>query len=248
MRGSYFGAMQREASSRTTFNCIFSSLKKSTQYDDMFRRCRRIQLFDQFAATLQYRALVDRALVGDFAAIDGERRVQQDSTCDPGRRTGGGRKQPSEAFGKGAANQRIGRGRGNVIGGKGRIDQAAAVKVEHDQRRYFVAIDAGNHDVAHQRRAGCDETRAQGTDADPGAARELEILGNAAIEVEAGVEIVRLSRLERIAEPVEAFLVEGLAGQFHRPPVAGRHVRSPGTYFELAVARHELCLVAGNGK
>ena len=39
--------------------------------------------------------------------------------------------------------------------------------------------------------------------------RELEILGDAAVEIEAGVEIVGIGRLERIAEFVKALFVEG---------------------------------------
>ena len=38
--------------------------------------------------------------------------------------------------------------------------------------------------------------------------RELEVLGDAAVEIEAGVEIIGIGRLQRVAELVEAFLVE----------------------------------------
>ena len=193
---------------------------------------------------LQHRALVDRALVGDFAAIDRQRRIEQHRAGDPGRRARGARQRFWKPLAKRVADQRIGRRRSEIVRRQRRIDQAAAIEIEHDQRRDFVAVDAGDHDVAHQRRAGRDEARAQRADADPGAAGELEILGNAAVEIEAGVEIVGIGRLERIAEFVKAFFVEGRRGQFRLAPIARRDVRPLGANFQLAVVRHQLCVIA----
>jgi hypothetical protein len=62
--------------------------------------------------------------------------------------------QPLEAFAEGCNDQRIGRRQRQIVERKRWIDQSAAVEVEHHQRRYFVAVDAGNDDVAHQRRTG----------------------------------------------------------------------------------------------
>ena len=71
-----------------------------------------------------------------------------------------------ESLAEGRADRRIIGGRGNVVRREFWIDQAAAVEIEDDQRRDFVAVDACDHDIAHQRRAGGDEARAQRTDAE----------------------------------------------------------------------------------
>ena len=71
---------------------------------------------------------------------------------------------------------------------------------QEDQRTDFAALVAGDHRVLHQRRQCTDQAQAQRTDADPGAGRQLEILGDAAVEIEALAEVVRVGRLERVAE------------------------------------------------
>ena len=93
-----------------------------------------------------------------------------------------------------------------------------------------------------------DKPRPQRTDADPGAAGELEVLGNAAVEIEAGVEIPGIGRPDRIAEFVKALLVEGSRGQLRLPPIARRDVGAPGAHLELAIVGNELGFVAGDGK
>src|SRR3979490_237228 len=57
---------------------------------------------------------------------------------------------------------------------------------------------------------------------------ELEILGDAAVEIEARVEGGKADGLECIAKLVKSFVVEGGCRQFRLPPIARRHVRSPG--------------------
>ena len=59
-----------------------------------------------------------------------------------------------------------------------------------------------------KRRAMGDEFRAQRPDADPGAGRELEVLGDAAVEQQALVRIGRVLKLERVAELIKPLLVE----------------------------------------
>src|SRR6202044_510723 len=99
-----------------------------------------------------------------------------------------------------------------------------------------------------QRRASRDEAGAQRTDADPGAAGELEIFGNTAVEVETLGKIAGHRRLRGIAELVETFFVEGSLGEFALTPIARRDIRSPDAQFELAVAGRELDLVAKHRK
>src|SRR5882757_3823423 len=76
---------------------------------------RRIKLVDQPAACVEHRALIDRALVGDFAAIDRQRRTQQDRARDPGRRPRRGREKFCEPLAKGVADQWVARRHGEII-------------------------------------------------------------------------------------------------------------------------------------
>ena len=62
---------------------------------------------------------------------------------------------------------------------------AAGIGIGKHQRGDVVAVGAGQHHVAHQRREMRDERGAQRPDADPGAGRELEIFGEAAVEQQA---------------------------------------------------------------
>ena len=149
---------------------------------------------------------------------------------------------------KGVADQRVGCGCSNIVERQCRVDQAAAVEIEDHQRRHFVTVDACYHHVAHQRRASRDEPRAQRTDADPGAAGELEILGDAAIEIEAGVKIARIRGLDRVPEFIKTFLVERFRCQLRLPPIARRDVRPFGANLQLAVVGDQLGIVAGHGK
>src|SRR5215217_2121242 len=109
----------------------------------------------------------------------------------------------------------------------------AAVEIENDQRRYLVTIDAGNHNITHQRRTGRDESRTKRTDTDPGPACEFEILGNAAIEIKTDAEIGGMHRLDRITQLIDAFLIERRRGQFRPTPIARRDVRSLGSNLQL---------------
>ena len=93
-------------------------------------------------------------------------------------------------------------------------------------------------------RAGRDEARAQRPDADPGAAGKLEVFAGAAVEIEPGVEIIGVDRLQRIAHLVEAFLVEGLRGHLRLTPVARHDVRPLGANLQLAVVGHEFRIIA----
>ena len=51
--------------------------------------------------------------------------------------------------------------------------------------------------------------------------------------------------LQRVADLVKPFLVEGGRGQRRRAPIAGRNIGASEPRFELAVARHEFQLHAG---
>jgi hypothetical protein len=52
--------------------------------------------------------------------------------------------------------------RGEVVGRKRGLTRRQAVEIENDQRRHLVAVDAGNHHVPNQRRAGRDQPARSG--------------------------------------------------------------------------------------
>ena len=82
----------------------------------------------------------------------------------------------------------------------------------------------------------------------PGAAGELEVLRDAAVEIEAGVEIIGIGRLDGVAELVKALFVERGRGEIGLAPVARRDVRPLGANLELAVVRQQLCIIARHGQ
>src|SRR4051812_49731219 len=64
-----------------------------------------VELLDQQAAMLEHRALVDRALVGDLALVDRERRGHEDRAHDPRRRYRGRPEQAGQPLAKCLAHQ-----------------------------------------------------------------------------------------------------------------------------------------------
>ena len=127
-------------------------------------------------------------------------------------------------------------------------ERAAAVEAREDQHADLVAVDAGDHDVLHARVAGGDDLRAQRADRDEGAGRELEVLGDAAVEHEAALRVAPGRRLDGVAAAVEALVVERLGRLLGRAPVARRDVRPAVAHLELVAGRHELQLDAGRGQ
>ena len=85
----------------------------------------------------------------------------------------------------------------------------------------IIAIGAGKDHVADVGRKVIDEARAQRPDADPCAGRKLEILGDAAVEQQSFARIVRVDEFQRVADLVEALVIEGVARQL-RPAASSR--------------------------
>ncbi len=85
-----------------------------------------------------------------------------------------------------------------------------------------------------------EDANPQRPDAHPGAGRELEVLGDAAVEQQALAGIGRVGEFQRVAQLVVALVVERIAGVLILPPVPRRDVRAPEPRFELALVRHQL--------
>ena len=123
----------------------------------------------------EHRALVQRPFVGHLALVARRRVAQHHDALD----TAGAaefrsveRAEPGSEIGARAARRR------QPLGACGMHRNRAIA-------RNIVAIVAGNHEVAHQRRKMRDEACTQPPDADPRAGRELEVLRDASVEDEA---------------------------------------------------------------
>ena len=164
----------------------------------------------------KHRALIDRAFVGHFADVERRRFGEQDGAADAGGRAAARLRQRVEEA-RESAHARIGQQRrdGSIRREIGR-KLAAGIEIGKNQRGDFVAVGAGQHHVAHQRREMRDERRAQRPDADPGAGRKLEILGEAAVEQQALGRIGRIVELERVADLVKALVVKSVRGERRR--------------------------------
>src|SRR5262249_1431181 len=106
------------------------------------------------------------------------------------------------------------------------------------------AVDAGDDHVADVGREAIEKAGAERADADPRAARHLEVLGQAAVEGEAVPDVAPVDEAESVAGAIEAFLVEGGLGQGGLAPVAGRDVRTAEARFKLVADWRELELQA----
>ena len=133
-------------------------------------------------AVLEHGALVDRALVGDLALVDGGRLVHQvqrgrcgwrcRSRRRPARSTTSGSAPAPAALSSTCLQRRVGRQAGEL----------AHRRRREDQRADFLEVEAGDHRVLHVGRAGGDDLGAQRPHADEGAGGELEVFGDAAVE------------------------------------------------------------------
>ena len=117
---------------------------------------------------------------------------------------------------------------------------------QEDERADLVAVVAGDHRILDQRVAGGDQLDADRAGVDPGAGRELEILGDAAIENDALRRIVGIGELDRVADPIEVLLIEGGLRQVRPLVIARHHVRPAHAHLELAGGGHELQLAFRN--
>ena len=166
--------------------------------------------------------------------------MQQDHARDAARRAAcRGEKciEPSAELGH---HTRVGKQQSRrYIRGRAGRDFAAGVEIGKYQRRDLVAVGPGEHDVARQRGKMRNESPAQRPDADPGAGRQLEILGEPPVEQQAFGWIVRIGELQGVADPVKPLIVERRRGQLRRAPIAGRDIGAFEPGFELALARHE---------
>ena len=105
---------------------------------------------------------------------------------------------------------------------------------------------AGDHGVLDERVPGGNQPDARRADVHPGARRKLEVFGDASVESEAQLGLLRIGEFQRVADAVVAFLVERGPREVVASIVAGCDVGAFHARFELAPGGNELDLAAGH--
>src|SRR5271166_3028368 len=121
------------------------------------RRSFRVKLLDHLVAMRQHRALINRALVGQFSRIERGRIIHQDDAGKPSRTAAGGLVECAEQRGE-SRPRALAR---ENLGGAHAVAQlsefAAGGEIGNDERRRVVAVVTRNDDVGHIGRAMGDE-------------------------------------------------------------------------------------------
>ena len=146
----------------------------------------------------QHGLLVDRSLVGHLARVDRRRLVEQDRARDARRAAGARARERVER----SRESRATAGCASIVA---RRSVGAPASARHVAR--FGKISAvtssrswpGDHDVLREIAELREQPRAQRADADPGAGRELEVLGEPSVESEALRRIVGIDEAQRVA-------------------------------------------------
>jgi hypothetical protein len=124
-------------------------------------------------------------------------------------------------------------------------ERSAGAEIGEDEQADFLAIVAGHDDVLRDGGQQFHRLDAQRANADPRARHQLEIFRHASVEEQAFVRIVGVGEAHRVADHVEALVVEGRFRQVVALPVAGRDIGASNADFEFAAIRREFQFDAG---
>ena len=195
---------------------------------------------------LQHGALVDRALVGDLAQVDGRGGRQQAQPRHAGGAARGSFRQGVhnrlEMGQHGRARQHVGQRRV-----RSQTSQTPHRRRGEHHRAHLLEVQPGNNHVLHIRCPGGDDFGAHRAHADERASAELEVFGNAAIKVQAQVDVVRVNPFDGVAAAKKTFVVKRLAGGFGIAPVARGDVRTFVAHLYLVARVHQLDFQARGG-
>src|SRR3989338_10290438 len=165
--------------------CAMVGVSSDLRFDDV-AQAFSVQLGYRVGAVRQHGAVVDRSLVGDFAAVDGGRVGQQAHAGDAVGAAGGG-------LGQFVHDQLELRQHGGVVEHvvhgcvSGQVAEVAHRRGGEHHGTDLLEVDAGEHHVLDVGCAGRDDLAAQRTHAHEGAGGELEVFGDAAVELQAHV-------------------------------------------------------------
>ena len=84
---------------------------------------------------------------------------------------------------------------------------------------HFIAIQSSDHHILHVRRTRGDDTRTQWPNTNEGTRCELEVFGNAPIELQALVNVLRVNPFNRVARSEIAFFVKAGGRLFRGSPI-----------------------------
>src|SRR4029077_12704028 len=114
------------------------SSRSFVEHEHARRRLGRIELGEEIGAALEYRALIDRALVGHLAGIERGRLTDEDGAADAVRAAGARPCKRAEPRAQFLAHARI----AGHVGGSGEL--STSLEVRKDQHADLVAIGAGD--------------------------------------------------------------------------------------------------------
>ena len=231
----------------SAWSCAMAVSRSGRARQDHVAVAAEVHAHDVGVAVGQHGALVDRALVGDLAAVDRRRLGQHERARHARRAAGAGRRAASRP---GAGRTRAPRGvaehlRRAARRPAGRRSARQASSAREDQQADLVAVDAGDRRRPARSgspaamicaRSGPTETKVPVASLKSSAMRPSNTKPSSGRAGSIG--------LSGVAAAVEAFVVEALGRLLGRAPVAGRDVRAAVAHLELVADRHELQLDA----
>src|SRR6516162_7631264 len=128
-------AARRRSSSRSARLAWLPSSRSLLEHEHARRRLGCIELGDEIGAALEYRALIDRALVGHLAGIERGRLADEDDAADAVRAARAHLCKRAEPRAQFLTHARVA---GHVGGGSGEL--STSLEVRKDQRADLVAI------------------------------------------------------------------------------------------------------------
>src|ERR1700733_10978036 len=198
-----------------------------------------VQLFDQRGPIAQHGALIERTFVGDFMLVDGGRLFHQHRADYAAGTAGAGHGEFLEQLAEFSPYVFVARDIWvRSVGGQLGTKRAAGFDVRKDQRSDIRTIVTRKYDIAQIGGAMREKLRAQRSHANPGAGGEFEILRDAAVEDESFGGIVGVDREQRVAQAIEAFVIEDGARQIGLTPITGSDAGTAKARFGLLSCLH----------
>ena len=115
------------------------------------------------------------------------------------------------------------------------------------ERAHLAASLARDHDILQQRIECVEQRHAERPDMDPGARRQLEILGHPAVEDKAEFGAIGIDEAGGVAGAIKALVIEGGGGGLAIAEIAGGDGQSLDADLEPPAGGRQLHHIAGKG-